>query len=142
MSAYPPGLLDVTDEADEVTAKHAPDLSLLRQTDPTSGPRPAGESGIARVRQPPPPRREATKIRLLPLACLRSLLERYTECAGPAARPLMLREIAKLNATPERFPLLLRGELLAALAARLDDHATRQRFIDDARVILEDSPSV
>lgn len=87
-----------------------------------------------------PPQAEGTpgaRIRVLPLESLKRLLERYSDCAGPAARPIILQEIARLHATPEQFPLLLRAELISALAARLDNETTRELFEFDARSILE-----
>jgi hypothetical protein len=118
---------DATYEADEITAVHTPDPALLR---------------IARIsvlpqRPPPPPSRRA-KLQLLPLQILRTLLERYSEAAGPAARPLMLKAILDLNATPEQFPLLLRGELIRVLSQRLDNPQTRASFIDDANRITHE----
>jgi hypothetical protein len=106
------------EEKDEKTAQHTPDPLLLR-------------SASARA-----PASEGRATAILPIERLKLLLERYVECAGPAARPILLSEIAKLQATPERFPLRLRARLLLALSSRLDDGATRSAFIEDAQYIL------
>lgn len=47
----------------------------------------------------------------------------------------MLKAIADLHATPERFPLVLRGELVRALGQRLDNPTTRALFVQDAQRI-------
>jgi hypothetical protein len=107
-----------SDERDEKTAQHVPDPALLRNASAS----------------PPSSSSHATAI--LPIARLKLLLERYVECAGPAARPILLAEIARLDATPERFPLRLRARLLLALSSRLDDGTTRALFLEDAQYIL------
>lgn len=73
----------------------------------------------------------------LPVSALRVLLARLTECAGPAARPMMLVEMEALGARPDAFPRVLAGELLTRLAERLDVTDTRRRFIVDGRQILD-----
>lgn len=133
-------LLDAvpSDWDDEITTQHRPDPALLKQARSHSGPTVNNESGVTQIRRPPPLPRRA-QIKILPIDRLRALLERLTECAGPAARPMVLAEIQALQATPERFPLLLGGQLIASLAARLDDPTTRQSFVSDARRILEEA---
>jgi hypothetical protein len=106
------------EEREEKTAQHTPDPGLLQ----------SASSGA--------PVSEGRAIAILPIARLKLLLERYVECAGPAARPILLSEIAKLEATAEHFPLRLRARLLLALASRLDDGQTRSAFIEDAQYIL------
>ena len=128
-------LLDATpdDDFDEITRTQAPDLGLLQRAGAPE-PAPSSASGIKQVRQrvlPTPP------VRLLGMDTLRALLQRFTDDAGPAARPLLLREIAHLGARPETFPLLSTWQLIAALGQRLDDLDTRRRFIEDADRILK-----
>ena len=76
---------------------------------------------------------------LVRLECLKRLLERYSDCVGPAARPLLLREIEQLGATPQAFPSALRSELAHALASRLDEPIARGAFLQDALFILGSS---
>jgi hypothetical protein len=124
--------LDATldDDFDEITRTQAPDQGLLRKAGAVER---APGSGITARRH----RTSPEPVCLLGMDVLRALLRRFTDDAGPAARPLMLREIASLGAAPETFPLLLAWQLIAALGQRLDDHATRRRFVEDADQILK-----
>lgn len=122
------------DDADETTAVHSPDPALLNKTRFSAFPPPTQESVV--TRRPPPPSQRA---QLLPLETLRALLSRYTEDAGPAARPLMLKAINDLHAAPEQFPLLLRGELVRTLGQRLDNPTTRALFVQDAQRIMDET---
>ncbi len=128
-------LLDAThdEDFDDVTATHSPDQNLLRRAGARER-RSASVSTITPMRPRPAP---APPVRLLGMDALRALLRRFTDDAGPAARPLMLREIALLGARPETFPLLMSWQLIAALGQLLDDGATRKRFIEDADQILK-----
>jgi hypothetical protein len=133
--------LDATldEDFDDVTATHSPDQNLLRRAGARER-RSASVSSITPMRHrssAAPPAPPAPPVRLLGMDTLRALLRRFTDDAGPAARPLMLREIALLGARPETFPLLMSWQLIAALGQLLDDGVTRRRFIEDADQILK-----
>jgi hypothetical protein len=137
MPAWDLPLLDATpDDFEEITATQAPDLGLLQQAGAAQRTS-SSVSGITPMRHRLPP---APPVRLLALDTLRALLRRFTDDAGPAARPLMLREISLLGARPETFPLLLSGQLIAAMGQLLDDDTTRRHFLADAHRILKSTP--
>lgn len=150
MNNHRPFLLDAVlpDGEDEITAEHAPDPGLLHHSSRRSRPPGAAghenpQSGVSlvpsrrRVPEPPPPRPPPT-IRTVALENMKMLLDRFTQDAGPAARPILVQELQRLQTTPERFPLLLCGQLLSALGSRLDDSETRARFVADAQRILQE----
>lgn len=122
-------LLDAVgdDDSDEQTTEHTPDPSLLHRAAP---PQRMSEAPAA---EPPAPKAPVALVRT---ECLTRLLERYVDCVGPAARPLLLREIGRLGATPQQFPVSLRGQLALALAQRLDEPGARNAFYQDALFIL------
>lgn len=98
---------------------------------------PRGYSAPPPSLAPPPLPQQRIEHGYLPVSALRVLLARLTECAGPAARPMMLVEIEALGAQPDAFPRVLAGELLTRLAERLDVTDTRRHFIVDGRQILD-----
>lgn len=137
MPAWDLPLLDATpDDFEEITATQAPDQGLLKQAGAPER-SPSSVSGITPMRHRLPP---APPVRMLGMDTLRALLRRFTDDAGPAARPLLLREVSLLGARPETFPLLLSGQLVAALGQLLDDETTRRRFVADAHRILKSIP--
>ncbi len=86
----------------------------------------------------PPPRQPLGGTRTISLQQLRNLRDEYNNYVGPAARLILLRQIAELGATAEAFPFAYRNQLITALAARLDDPDSCEHFIKAALNIVEE----
>jgi hypothetical protein len=151
-------LLDAT-LADEQTAQHTPDPALLSRGSSPRGAAPKPQfaearpdargvlqplgvrpdqapSGRPQVANPPPPSARRVREATIPVDTLRLVVARYTSDAGPAARVLTLRALQEMGCGLDQVPATRRRELIARLAAHLDQPDTRVAFEHDAAFIL------